>query len=1028
MKSTQLLIAIILLSVGFNSTAQKNKLIQDTKYISGKTNLQVNFKQTQSHLPCIFHPEHTILKIDRSSSNTTTDSRFLVLPTNVKSTTTQNDLSTEINAATIYKEKLDSIVYYYLYEEMGGTDRYIYDIYGRMIEYIEESYDVEMGYELNKETWEYDPDGRVIAMITYSWNDYWADWVPENKIENLYDADGNLKEMIEYSCSYESPELWDWVSVYRIEYFYDGRNNLISYIGYYWGTYESLWIESQKTEIFFDENDLDTLSLSYYKDVEIWSVSAKQVTNYNAQGNKILFESYYWNGQVWDPSFRETYFYNANNLMTQYIDYSWDYDAGDWLATDKGDYIYDLTGNVIEISYYNWNNFTGGWEPDYKVEYSYDLSMDKDDLALPVWWYEEVEEELNIVSKITGGVEYNWNIEISTWDTSEIITLFYSDFITTPDETLCQADFSWEKDTSNLYLIHFQNLSAANAVSWYWDFGDGTTSTLNSPSHLYESDGIYIVTLSTIDQTGFCNSSKSVRIVVGIPMISALFIPVIDTLASAVTFLNESAGAMLNYFWTFGDGTTSTLESPVHVYKKYGVYDVCLIVRNEAGFMDKFCIRIPLTLPECNADFTVFVDSTYNVAYFSSKAGNVQDTPNKYYWIFGDGSISTLSNPVHRFAQPGFYSAMLTVYNERWGCIDSHKETILVGSPGIDCKADFIYTVGEENTVFFSDKSSIQAKNWFWNFGDGQSSAEMNPVHNYPVPGYYNVCLTIYGENNIQNISCKKILVAKEEIDLCLAQFYYLVDDNDLTVSLTDASFGTPDSWLWKFSDGWTSNLQNPVYTTGKPDYYVAHLQIQKLDASCADDAFALINVGKDKVLKTAFGFIKRYSGLKADNYPVDFIGVSCGEGSKLKWSFGDGTYDSTTTNPTHVYNSPGAYDVCYTVTDLATNESDTYCQKVYVGVSGIYPESDENEFQLTSYPNPFNKTCNISYNVMNKGTVELSLYDPSGRKVAEIERSLRDPGSYEIEYDGSGLENGVYYLLLRTGTGYATRLINIIK
>jgi PKD repeat protein len=833
--------------------------------------------------------------------------------------------------------------------------------------------------------------------------------------------------MINFSCAYETPEYFFWNNSYRMEYFFSERNKPDSTFGYYWDTYYNEWTISERTITYFDENGFDTSSISYYNDYGLWIESYKQLMNYDPVGNKILDEVYYWNGEDWTPDSKETYSYNADNRMTQYFYYGWDYDLWDWYSYEMEEYFYDPTGNMIRIEYSYWDNFSGGWYPESKDEYTYDLSSNEEDIAMPNWWYEDVDIKMNIVSKLTEGFEFDWNVDMSTYDTSTIITLYYSDFQSTPDDALCQADFTWELDTVNPFLIHFHNLSAMNASSWYWDFGDGTTSTLKNPDHLYKSVGIYIVTLSTIDQTGFCNSSKSARIVVGIPVINALFYPLIDTLNRTVTFLNESGGALLNYFWTFGDGTTSTLKSPVHVYNKLGVYDVCLIIKNEAGLMDEFCMRLPLNLPECNADFTVFVDSTYNLAYFSSKAGNVQDTPNKYYWIFGDGSTSTLRNPVHRFAQPGFYSAMLTVYNERWGCIDSHKETILVGSPGIDCQADFIYSVGEDNNVFFSDRSSVPAKGYYWNFGDGQFSKEMNPSHKFPAPGYYNVCLIIYAENGIQNISCKKILIAREEIDLCLAQFYYLVNEEDL-VSLTDASLGTPDSWLWKFSDGWTSNLQNPVYITAKPDFYVAQLQIQNSLSGCEDNAFGLINVGKDDQLKAGFGFIKRYSGLKAESYPVDLIGVSCGEGSKLKWDFGDGTYDSTTTNPTHEYTAPGAYNVCYTITDLATNESDEYCQIIYVGVSGISTEPVENEFLLTSYPNPFNKTCNISYTVMHKGIVELSLYDPSGRRVAEIDRSMRDPGSYEIEYDGSGLDNGVYYLLLRTGTGYATRLINIIK
>jgi PKD repeat protein len=1028
MKSVRLIIAMILLSVCIDSIAQKDILTGEARYSTGNTSVRSTREQIQSHLPGSYHPGHVTLQDDKSSSKIITSNKFFTGPFPDRSNSTRKALSSDITVYN-YKEKLDSMIYYdwnldSVSWELAGIERYIYDIYGRTVDYETETWNVESGHQRIKQTFRYDPDGNVISMMSLTWNDNFADWIPDYRNDYMYDPNGFLKEMYYYTYAYDPPYM-EWIINSRTEYSYDERNNPTLILDYYWDNINYIWTESYKTEVFFDENNYDTLSLfSYYTD-GVWLNSSRQIINYDLQGNEILYEGYYWNGTGWDPSSKETYLYNADNRTIQYIYYSgWNYDLNQWIPSQREDYTYDLKGNVIQIDYFYY--ITDTWYQDYKDMHTYDLSANEIDIAMPSWWYSEVGAKFDNASKVTKAYEFLWNGEMSVFDTTEITTLYYSDFLSAPVETLCKAEFKWSVDSINPYIIHFQNLSAADAISWYWDFGDGTTSTLSNPSHVYKSDGIYTATLSVIDQTAFCNSSISSRIVIGIPGCNAFFMPIIDTLTRTVIFQNESAGAVMNYLWNFGDGTVSILKDPpIHQYMKFGVYDVSLTIRNDAGTcMDEFVFRLSLTPPQCKSDFTVFVDSTYNVAYFKSKT---QDPANKYYWIFGDGSTSTLSNPVHRFSQPGYFSAMLTVSNEKLGCIDSRKEIILIGSAGIDCKADFIYNVGEENNVFFSDKSSVPAKNYFWNFGDGQFSIEMNPSHKYPQPGYYNVCLTIYAENTIQNITCKKILVAEDEIAPCLAQFYYLVNDSDLIVSLTDESFGIPDSWQWKFNDGWTSNLKNPVYITSRPDYYIAHLNI-KNSVGCEDNAFGLINVGKENVLKAGFSFIKRSGGLKADSYPVDLIGVSCGEGSKLKWDFGDGTCDSTTTTPTHVYTAPGTYNVCYTVTDQVTGESDTYCQLVFVGTSGISPGPVENEFQLTSYPNPFSKACIITFNVYDKGPIELSLYDLSGRKLDDIDKSVKEPGSYEIEFDGSWLDSGVYYLLLRSRTGYAASPINVIK
>lgn len=219
-------------------------------------------------------------------------------------------------------------------------------------------------------------------------------------------------------------------------------------------------------------------------------------------------------------------------------------------------------------------------------------------------------------------------------------------------DTNCQADFTWSY-TADQTQIHFKNASAAGVVSWYWDFGDGTSSVLQQPSHKYESGGVYTVTLTTINATGLCISSISKRVVAGAPLCYAYFDLQVDTATRSVTFQNGSEGEMLKYYWSFGDGTASILQDPVHQFKLAGNYEVSLSIKNTDGTCsDQYAVRIQLAPPVCDADFSAFVDSITNTAYFLSK---IQDPMNQYYWIFGDGTISNISNPVVQFGYPGYF-------------------------------------------------------------------------------------------------------------------------------------------------------------------------------------------------------------------------------------------------------------------------------------------------------------------------------------------------------------------------------------
>jgi len=132
-----------------------------------------------------------------------------------------------------------------------------------------------------------------------------------------------------------------------------------------------------------------------------------------------------------------------------------------------------------------------------------------------------------------------------------------------------------------------------NATTYYWTFGDTTSSTLPSPTHTYTTAGTYNITL-LVTNPNTCNKADSVTGVVEVktlPTANFMFDPVIPVLNSPTTFTNLSQNAV-NYVWTFGDGTGSTLVNPVHMYKRTGPYDVCLEAISKDGCRDTICKRV----------------------------------------------------------------------------------------------------------------------------------------------------------------------------------------------------------------------------------------------------------------------------------------------------------------------------------------------------------------------------------------------------------------------------------------------------
>jgi PKD repeat protein len=381
---------------------------------------------------------------------------------------------------------------------------------------------------------------------------------------------------------------------------------------------------------------------------------------------------------------------------------------------------------------------------------------------------------------------------------------------------------------------------------------------------------------------------------------------------------------------------------------------------------------------------------------------------------------------VQIFPKPGYYSAQLTVSNDQTGCVKSQKETILVGSSNPGEKADFIYLTNENNTVQFTDRSIGDGLSYFWDFNDGQTSTEPNPEHTYTKPGYYYVCLTVVSPEGKQNTYCERIFAGTDIQDECLAQFGYTVWDDLLRIACQDRSFGNPDAWKWTYNDGWATTAQNPVYNIGRAGYHKVQLSISNSLNGCRDDAYGLINVASEPRLKAGFGYDIDSSNLKAESYPVDFVGVSLGDAGKLKWSFGDGTYDSTSINPTHVYDSPGTYEVCLTITNTSTGEEDTQCETINVGGPTFVRGLTEENNSLKAYPNPVSEICKVEINLKESTNANLTLYDLMGRRIKVIFDKELPAGEYSFELDASAMKAGNYYLILRTEKGIARHVLSI--
>ncbi len=213
-------------------------------------------------------------------------------------------------------------------------------------------------------------------------------------------------------------------------------------------------------------------------------------------------------------------------------------------------------------------------------------------------------------------------------------------------------------------------------VNYKWDFGDGSTPqegiNLTHVSHDYESDGNYTVMLTLTKENA--ETHTSVLVMVGNP--DPVFYVKDGCLGYPMAF--SAPAGPTQYEWAFGDEDTSYAQSPLHLYKEEGAYDVTLsVVRNgcKASHTQTVTVGMPV-----NAEIDLPVEDR-----FACPGSKIQFKPGddddglSYMWDFGDGNKSVREKPRHAFDNPGQYRVKLTASNGM--CKDSSAVAVLVESP-----------------------------------------------------------------------------------------------------------------------------------------------------------------------------------------------------------------------------------------------------------------------------------------------------------------------------------------------------------
>ena len=313
--------------------------------------------------------------------------------------------------------------------------------------------------------------------------------------------------------------------------------------------------------------------------------------------------------------------------------------------------------------------------------------------------------------------------------------------------------------------------SGTNAIgSWYWNFGDGSSGTTESPSHIYTNTGTFYPMLTVTNVYGIVSANTNAAITVTNPAIKFTATPTNAGRNVVIQFTapNTDSGtnAITSWQWNFGDGAVSTLQNPTHSYTNLGTYYPVLTVENIYG-LQPTSSGPAVNVGNPSVSFSATPSngvSLLKVQFQSPASDNLGEAINIWQWNFGDGSTGLVENPAHIYTNIGTFYPMLTVSNSAGIWLTNFGAGITVTNPIIEYTATPTKGNGRVTVRFASpslDSGSNTIRTWNWNFGDGQSGTGENPLHTYTSAGTFQPILMATNVSGLSPTSVGPAIIIK---------------------------------------------------------------------------------------------------------------------------------------------------------------------------------------------------------------------------------------------------------------------------
>jgi PKD repeat protein len=550
------------------------------------------------------------------------------------------------------------------------------------------------------------------------------------------------------------------------------------------------------------------------------------------------------------------------------------------------------------------------------------------------------------------------------------------------------------------FTVQYNNNASGNTMGWAWEFPGGTPATSNqqNPVVIYQTSGTYSATLTASNSIG--NSVKTQT-----DFIVAQTVPITDfdlTVNGALVTATNTTQNGTSYLWDFGDGSTSTVESPTHTYASDGVFNITLASTNSCGVQQLNQNVLIATPPTAGFTASNTAGCAPHTVVFTQTA-----SPNatSFAWEFpgGQPAFSNEPNPTVIYPDAGTYPVSLNVSNSTGSDILVQNDLVTVSTVPVAAFSQVIDGLRAEFT-----NTSSNALSYLWDFGDGStSSTDANPIHDYANDGIYTV--TLISTNGCGSTTTTTTITISTPFFL---GFTALNTSGcvPLVVSFQNQSSPNAVNLFWEFPGGMpsTSTEQSPTVFYENMGIFNVVLKATSIFGDTAV-LTSSDHIAVNDVPTTSFT-------VQTDELMATFSNTSQNATSYL-WDFGDGT-TSTLPNPTHNYPVASTYQVSLE----AKNEcgTTTYLSTVTLTV-GIGEANEWAGHTMSLSPNPNDGHFTLQITGIPTDYLFLELYNSLGQLIRR-DRSDFSTGNLVQDMQYGNLPAGAYALRVSDGRHGAVR------